>query len=170
MLYEEYHDLLKKYKEAEKSYYDALDKKSKLLYGVGPHVSNPKAIIVDSSSDSYDDDLIEYASELKNIDNLINETRNNKDMLEHELKKKELELRASVDVYDRIYVYRWLEKKKTKDFYKLVNYSYKQTDRKIKEIENIIYPNLKNRRDRLKKQIDEKRKKERDNWEKVFKK
>ncbi len=170
MIYKEYHDLLKKYKEAENSYYNALDKKSKLLYGVKPHASKPKALMVNSSHDPYDDSIVNYVSGIKEVDDLINETRNNKDMLEHELKKKELELRASVDVYDRIYVYRWLEYKKTKDIYRLINFSYRQTDRKIKEIENIIYPKLKERREKLQKQIDDKRKRERENWEKVFKK
>lgn len=169
MIYEEYHSLLKKYKDAENNYYNSLDKKSKLLYGVEPHGTNPKLIITVSNDHSYDDCLINYASEIKEIDNLINETRNNKDVLEHELKKKELELRASDDVYDKIYVYRWIEHKKIKQFFKLIGYSYRQTDRKIKEIENNLYPDLKQKREKLKKQIEEKRKREREKYEKVFK-
>ncbi len=64
MVYEEYHDLLKKYKETENSYYNALDKKSKLLYGVEPHASKPKALIVNSSHNPYDDPMINYVADI----------------------------------------------------------------------------------------------------------
>lgn len=168
MIYVEYHNLYKKYKDAESNYYSSLDKKSKLLYGVEPHAINPKLIMTVTNSNSYDDGLIEFASERKAVDELINEARNNKDVLEHELKKKELELRDSDDVYDKIYVYKWLEHKKVKQFYKLIGYSYRQTDRKVKEIENNLYPDLKEKREKLKKQLEEKRKREKEKFDKVF--
>ncbi len=150
MVYEEYHDLLKKYKEAENSYYNALDKKSKLLYGIESHASKPKALIVNSSHDPYDDPMINYVAEIKEVDDLINETRNNKDMLEHELKKKELELRASVDVYDRIYVYKWIEHKRVKNYWRLLNYSRAQVYRFIDEIKEKLYPKEKMRQNETK--------------------
>ena len=169
MIYVEYHNLYKKFKEAENSYYDSLDKKSQLLHRVEPHTSNYNPMKVMGGSGSADDAIIEYSAEIKGVDNLINETRNTKDVLERELKKKEIELRASDEVYDKIYVYKWIEHKKSKYFCKLINYSKRQTDRKIKEIENTIYPELKERRERLQKQIEEKRNKERELFQKVFK-
>lgn len=140
MIYVEYHDLLKKYKQAEKSYYKALDKKSKLLYGVEPHATQFKEIMVDYSYNSPDEGFINYSSEIEEVNDLINETRNNKDVLEYELKKKEKELRYSHNIYDRIYVYQWLERKRVNYYYKLLNYSKRQIYRFIDEIKLNIYP------------------------------
>lgn len=141
MLYVEYHELLKKYKQAEKSYYKALDKKSKLLYGVEPHASKIKDIIVDSSYSSPDEGIINYSAEIEEVNNLINEARNNKDVLEYELKKKEKDLRYSYNIYDKIYVYHWLERKRVNNYYKLLDYSKRQIYRFIDEIRENIYSN-----------------------------
>lgn len=139
MIYEEYHRLLKRYKEAENNYYLALDKKSRLLSGVFPGASKIKEIVVDSSCSSYDDALINYTSELAEVDNLINEARNTKDVLQYELKTKEQVLRSSIDIYDRIYVYKWLEHRRVKNYYRLLNYSKRQIYRFIDEMEIKIY-------------------------------
>ena len=141
MIYEEYHDLLRKFKSAESSYYKALDKKSKLLYGVEPHAAQFKEIIVDYSYTKPDEDLINYSSEIEEVNDLINETRNNKDVLEYELKKKEKELRYSHDIYDKVYVYHWLERKRVNNYYKLLGYSKRQIYRFIDEIRENIYSN-----------------------------
>ena len=44
-MYIEYHELLKKCKEAEKNYNEALEKKSKLILAVLPGSSKPKQVI-----------------------------------------------------------------------------------------------------------------------------
>lgn len=169
-MYLEYHELLKKYKDAERNYYDALDKKTQLLYSVTPHGTKVKPIINHLSNLSPDEQFNIYTREIQEVDLLINSTRNNKDALERELKKKEKELRESQDIYDRIYVYVWLEHKKSKHFCKLINYSRRQTDRKIEEIENTLYPDLKKRREELKRKQEEKKKREQEKFEKIFKK
>lgn len=168
-MYLEYHELLKKYKDAERNYYDALDRKTQLLYSVTPHGTEAKPIINHLSNLSPDEQFNIYTREIQEVDLLINSTRNNKDALERELKRKEKDLRESKDIYDRIYVYVWLEHKKSKHFCKLINYSRRQTDRKIEEIENALYPNLKERREKLKKIKEEKKKKEQEKFEKIFK-
>ena len=139
MIYEEYHELLKKYKIAESSYFKALDKKSKLLYSIEPHSSQAKELIVDYSFDNPDTAIIDYTAEIDEINDLINTTRNNKDVLAYELRKKEKELRYSHDIYDRIYVYKWLERKRVREYYKLLAYSRRQIYRFIDEIKENLY-------------------------------
>lgn len=139
MIYEEYHSLLKRYKEAENNYYLALDKKSRLLSGVFPGSSKIKEVMVDSSCNSYDDALINYTSELEEVDKLINEARNTKDVLLYELKLKEDKLKSSIDIYDRIYVYKWIEHRRVKQYYRLLNYSKRQIYRFIDEMKEKIY-------------------------------
>lgn len=139
MLYVEYHDLLKKYKSAESSYYKALDKKSKLLYSVEPHATQIKELMVDYSYDNPDKAIIDYTVEIDSINELINTTRNNKDVLDYELRKKEKELRYSHNIYDRVYVYKWLERKRVREYYRLLNYSRRQIYRFIDEIKEKLY-------------------------------
>lgn len=139
MFYIEYHDLFKKYKQAEKKYYKALDKKSKLVYSIEPHAAQYKEILVDYSYSNPDEGFINYSSDIDEVNELINETRNNKDVLEYELKKKEKELRYSCDIYDKIYVYQWLERKKVNNYYKLLPYSKRQIYRFIHEIRENLY-------------------------------
>ena len=141
MIYEEYHDLLKKYKQSETSYYKALDRKSRLLYGIEPHTSHPKEIIVDYSYNNPDTAIINYSAEIDEINNLINETRNNKDVLEYELRKKEKELRYSDNIYDKIYVYKWIEHKRLRNYYRLLNYSKRQVYNFINEMRQKLYQN-----------------------------
>lgn len=142
-MYIEYHNLLKKYKNAESDYYDALDKKSKLLYIVTPHGTEAKPIVNHLTNLSPDEKFNRYTREIEEIDLLINSTRNNKDVLEYELKKKEIELRKSNDTYDRIYVFKWIEKKKPKQFNRLIGYSISRTYDFIAEMKHKLYKNTK---------------------------
>jgi len=139
LIYEEYHDLLRKFKSAESSYYKALDKKSRLLYSVEPHSMQVKELIVDYSYDNPDAAIIDYTAEIDEVNNLINTTRNNKDVLDYELRKKEKELRYSHNIYDRVYVYKWLERKRIREYYRLVGYSIRQIYRFIDEIKENLY-------------------------------
>lgn len=143
MYYLEYHELLKKFKNAENDYYDALDKKTKLLYMVTPHGTEAKEIVSYLSNVSPDEKFNKYSREIDEIDLLINSKRNNKDALEYELKKKEVELRNSKNVYDKIYVLKWIEKKKPKHFYRLIGYSISRTYDFIVEMKQELYKNVK---------------------------
>ena len=139
MIYEEYHDLLRKFKSAESSYYKALDKKSRLLYSIEPHSTQVKELIVDYSYDNPDAAIIDYTAEIDEVNNLINTTRNNKDVLDYELRKKEKELRNSHNIYDRVYVYKWLGRKRVREYYRLLNYSRRQIYNFINEIKENLY-------------------------------
>ena len=102
-MYLEYHELLKKYKEACRNYNDALEKKSKLILAVIPGSSKIKQVMIDSSNTYSELNLLNYTSEMDEVDKLINQSRNTRDMLNYELKKLENKMRSIGDVYDKIY-------------------------------------------------------------------
>ncbi len=139
-MYLEYHELLRKYKKAESNFYEALDKRSELVSRVSVQAVTIKEDVIQSSNVIYDDKLADYSERIDLIDDLINSTRNTKDMLYHELKQKEKELRTSDDIYDRIYVYKWLEHKKVWHFNKLIGYSASRTYDYVNEIKDRLYP------------------------------
>lgn len=139
MLYLEYNELLKKYKNAEKIYYNALDKKSSLLYLVEPHAVQAKEIINSLSMTNPDEKIIMYVSQIEEVDKLINETRNNKDALNYELNKKEILLKNSQNIYDKIYYFKYIRGKRVNEFYRLINYSKRQIYRFIDEINKSLY-------------------------------
>ena len=137
-MYLEYHELLKKFKNAEKNYNEALEKRSKLLLAVMPGAIKPKEVMTISDA-SPDTNLIDYTSEIDEVDKLINQSRNTRDMLNYELKKKLIKMREEGDVYDKIYIYRWIEHKSVYKFYRLVGYSRPQVYRFIQEMKEKLY-------------------------------
>lgn len=138
-MYIEYHELLKKCKEAEKNYNEALEKKSKLILAVLPGSSKPKEVMVSGGHASSDLKLINYTSEIDQVDNLINQSRNTRDMLNYELKKKLIKMKEEGDVYDKIYIYRWIEHKSVYKFHRLLGYSVRQVYRYMDEMKKILY-------------------------------
>lgn len=137
-MYLEYHELLKKLKNAERNYNEALEKRSQLLLAVMPGAIKPKEVMTISNA-SPDANLIDYASEIDEVDKLINQSRNTRDMLNYELKKKLIKMKEEGDVYDKIYIYRWIEHKSVYKFYRLVGYSIRQIYNYIKEMKKILY-------------------------------
>ena len=102
-MYIEYNELLKQFKKAEKNYNEALEKKSELLLSVMPGAVKPKEVMVTQNT-SPDTNLINYTSEIDEVDKLINQSRNTRDMLNYELKKKLIKMREEGDVYDKIHL------------------------------------------------------------------
>lgn len=139
-MYLEYHELLKKFKKAEKNYNEALEKKSELILSVMPGAIKPKEIIATSNT-SPDANLIDYTSEIDEVDRLINQSRNTRDMLNYELKKKLIKMKEEGDVYDKIYIYRWIEHRSVYKFHKLVGYSKSQVYDYISEMKEKLYKN-----------------------------
>ena len=137
-MYLEYHELLKKLKNAERNYNEALEKKSQLLLAVMSGAIKPKEVMVTINT-SPDTNLINYTSEIDEVDKLINQSRNTRDMLNYELKKKLIKMREDGDVYDKIYIYRWIEHKSVYKFYRLVGYSIRQIYNYIKEMKKNLY-------------------------------
>lgn len=139
-MYIEYNELLKKYKIAERNYNEALEEKSKLILSVLPKATQAKEIMVSSSHSSSDLKLLDYTSKIDEVDKLINQSRNTRDMLNYELKKKLNQMKESGDVYDKIYIYRWIEHKSVYKFYRLLGYSVRQIYRYIDEMKEKLYP------------------------------
>ena len=139
-MYIEYNELLKQFKKAEKDYTDALEKKSKLILAVMPGAIKPKEIMVTNNTSS-DTKLINYASEIDEVDKLINQSRNVRDALDYELKKKLIKMKGEGDIYDKIYIYRWIEHRSVYKFYRLVGYSRPQVYRFISEMKEKLYKN-----------------------------
>lgn len=139
-MYLEYHELLKKLKNAERNYNEALEKKSQLLLAVMPGAIKPKEVMVTINT-SPDANLINYASEIDEVDKLINQSRNTRDMLNYELKKKLIKMKEEGDVYDKIYIYRWIEHRSVYKFHKLVGYSKSQVYDYISKMKEKLYKN-----------------------------
>lgn len=139
-MYIEYNELLKQFKRAERNYNEALEKKSELLLSVMPGAVKPKEVMVTMNT-SPDTNLINYTSEIDEVDKLINQSRNTRDMLNYELKKKLIKMKEEGDVYDKIYIYRWIEHRSVYKFYRLVGYSRPQVYRFISEMKEKLYKN-----------------------------
>ena len=139
-MYIEYNELLKQFKKAERNYNEALEKKSELILSVMPGAVKPKEVIATINT-SPDTNLINYTSEIDEVDKLINQSRNTRDMLNYELKKKLIKMREEGDIYDKIYIYRWIEHKSVYKFYRLVGYSRPQVYRFISEMKEKLYQN-----------------------------
>lgn len=139
-MYIEYNELLKQFKRAEKNYNEALEKKSKLILSVMPGAVRPKEVMITTNT-SPDTNLINYTSEIDEVDKLINQSRNTRDMLNYELKKKLIKMKEEGDVYDKIYIYRWIEHRSVYKFYRLVGYSRPQVYRFISEMKENLYKN-----------------------------
>lgn len=139
-MYIEYNELLKQFKRAEKNYNESLEKKSKLILSVMPGAVKPKEVMVTINT-SPDTNLINYTSEIDEVDKLINQSRNTRDMLNYELKKKLIKMKEEGDVYDKIYIYRWIEHRSVYKFYRLVGYSRPQVYRFISEMKEKLYKN-----------------------------
>lgn len=139
-MYIEYNELLKQFKKAEKNYNEALEKRIELILSVMPGAIKAKEVITTNNT-SPDTKLINYTSEIDEVDKLINQSRNTRDMLNYELKKKLIKMKEEGDVYDKIYIYRWIEHKSVYKFHKLVGYSVRQIYNYIDEMKKILYKN-----------------------------
>lgn len=137
-MYIEYNELLKQFKRAEKNYNESLEKKSKLILSVMPGAIKAKEVITTNNT-SPDAKLINYTSEIDEVDKLINQSRNTRDMLNYELKKKLIKMKEEGDVYDKIYIYRWIEHKSVYKFHRLLGYSVRQVYRYMDEMKKILY-------------------------------
>lgn len=138
-MYLDYHELLKKYKEASQEFYKALDDGSKIATAVMLKSSQYKEIMVNESNSLPDDKMANYVENRAKLDEIINKTRNDMNILDYYLKKMAIEMKNSSEILDRVYYYKWIEHKKPRQFNRLINYSIPQTYRFIDEIKINIY-------------------------------
>lgn len=138
-MYLEYHELLKKYKEAERRFKEALDRGGELYSSVMPKAVQYQEVMVSGSHISSDTKLINFIEERAPIDKIINTTRNDMNILDWRLKVLSLKMKESNEVKDRIYYFKWIEHKSVYKFYKLIGYSVRQTYNIINEIKKELY-------------------------------
>ena len=130
-LFIEHYKLNEEYKEAKKEFDKALEKKSQLLYSVVPKSANFENELVKGSSSNK---FLNYTIKMEEIDKEINVRRNLRDVLEYRLKLKEIELKKSDELADKIYILKYIEHLKVKYISIKVNYSKAQTYRILDEI------------------------------------
>ena len=64
-------------------------------------------------------------------------------MLNYELKKLEKKMREHGDVYDRIYVYKWIDCRRPRHFNRLIGFSLSRTYDYITEMKKKLFENTK---------------------------
>jgi hypothetical protein len=132
-LYEEHYEILKKYKDAKRIYDSKLEKKALLIIQTQPGAIDTTKENVKGGKIA--DKFERFVSELEKIDPEIQTARNERDLQEYFLKKKELELKNSMDILDKIYYYKYIQKLRVRQIAPRVNYSREQTYRYIKKLE-----------------------------------
>lgn len=136
LLYVEYEEYKNKYYEVQRKYDEILGEKEVLFVK-----TQPKAVKFDgekvsggSPVNAFDEYLI--MKEKKNIDQRLKEVKSILDDRARLVELKEEELRASNNVQDKIYRYRYLDRFTIDKITRLVNYSRPQIFRILKTIRN----------------------------------
>lgn len=130
-LFVEHYRLNEEYKEAKKAFDKALEKKSELLYSVVPKSANFENELVKGSSSNK---FLNYTIKMEEIDKEINVRRNLRDVLAYRLKLKEIELKKSDNILDKVYYLRIVERIKVRQICIKINYSKTQTYRILEEV------------------------------------
>lgn len=132
-LYEEHYEILKKYKDVKRIYESKLEKKALLILRTQPRAIDTAKENVKGGKITDKFEL--FVSQLEELDPEIQTARNERDLLAYLLEKKEKELRDSKDIMDRIYVLKYLDKRKARHIAIIINYSLSRTYDLINEIE-----------------------------------
>lgn len=131
-LFVEYHKIKKEIKELTREKEKLEDKKDEYFIKTQPKSSDPSKELIKVGGNS--DKFINYTANTVNIDNDIAKIRKKLRRRKQRLRLKWLELKESRYVLDRIYKYAYVERRKVEEYYKLINYSKRQTYRKLEEI------------------------------------
>lgn len=130
-LFVEHYHLNEEYKEAKKEFEKALAKKSQLLYSIVPRSANFENELVKGSSSNK---FLNYTIKMEEIDKEINVRRNLRDVLAYRLKLKEIELKESSELMDKIYLLRYVDRLKVKHITYKLNYSRQRIYQLLNEI------------------------------------
>lgn len=137
-LYLEYEDCKKKYNQIVETFESTLEEKERLFMKTQPKGTKIDKVSVEGgvNNNLFDNYLMEV--EKKQLDQKLDEARKIVDERYKYLKTKELELRASKDWVDKIYVYRFIEQLPVKTILHLIPYQEAQIYRIINEIKKGI--------------------------------
>lgn len=138
MLYVTYEQFKAKYYETQKQYNEILNEKEQLFLK-----TQPKAIKFDKekitggvSTNTFDEYLIE--KEKKQIDERLEEVKIILEDRKNLLELKREELKASNNIQDKIYYYRYIDKMRVEKIGRLVGYGEAQVYRILRSIKNNV--------------------------------
>lgn len=135
-LFIEYELLKRECKLAKREYDKALEKKAEYYYSVLPGASDTSKELI--KIECTNDKFLNYTIRIQEIDSEIDVRKNLYGNLSYRLKLKEIELRNSKELLDRIYTYRYLDKLKVKVIGIKIRYGKSQTYDYITKIKNMI--------------------------------
>lgn len=135
-LFIEYELLKRECKLAKREYDKALEKKAEYYYSVLPGASDTSKELI--KTECTNDKFLNYTIRIQEIDSEIDVRKNLYGNLSYRLKLKEIELRNSKELLDRIYTYRYLDKLKVKVIGIKIRYGKSQTYDYITKIKNMI--------------------------------
>ena len=135
-LFVEYELLKRECKVAKRDYDKALEKKAEYYYSVLPGASDTSKELI--KTECTNDKFLNYTIKIQEIDSEIEVRKNLYGNLSYRLKLKEIELRNSKELLDRIYVYRYLDKLNVKAIGIKIQYGKSQTYDYITKIKNMI--------------------------------
>lgn len=134
MIYAIYEEYKNKYYETQKEYDNVLTEKEKLFMMTQPSSSKfDKERVSGGATDNTFDKYV-ILKEEKKIDQRLQEVKSILDDRKKLLKLKEEELKASTNIYDKVYRYRHIDKMKVYKIAKLVGYSEAQVYRILDRI------------------------------------
>lgn len=135
-LFIEYELLKRECKSAKREYDKSLEKKAEYYYSVLPGASDTSKELI--KTECTNDKFLNYTIRIQEIDSEIDVRKNLYGNLSYRLKLKEIELRNSKELLDRIYTYRYLDKLKVKVIGIKIRYGKSQTYDYITKIKNMI--------------------------------
>lgn len=135
-LFIEYELLKRECKLAKREYDKTLEKKAEYYYSVLPGASDTSKELI--KTECTNDKFLNYTIRIQEIDSEIDVRKNLYGNLSYRLKLKEIELRNSKELLDRIYTYRYLDKSKVKVIGIKIRYGKSQTYDYITKIKNMI--------------------------------
>lgn len=135
-LFIEYELLKRECKLAKREYDKALEKKAEYYYSVLPGASDTSKELI--KTECTNDKFLNYTIRIQEIDSEIDVRKNLYGNLSYRLKLKEIELRNSKELLDKIYTYRYLDKLKVKVIGIKIRYGKSQTYDYITKIKNMI--------------------------------
>lgn len=132
-VYVDYEDFKNKYFEVQKKYDEILREKEYLFSKTQPKAARAdKGIAATSPTNVFDEYLI--AKEKTKIDQRLEEIKAIASDRARLLKLKEIELRHSKNIWDRIYTMRYLDNLHIQKIAFILNYSQSQVYRKLEKI------------------------------------
>lgn len=131
-LFLEHYEIKQKYLNAKYKYDKLIEKKAMLVISTQPKATNLDKELVKGGIPT--DKFENFVERLEMLDPEIQLARNERDMQEYFLKKKEIELSNSDDVLDKIYYLKYVKHYKVRNVGTNINYSRAQVYRKLEEI------------------------------------